>query len=596
MENVAIARALEELADLLELDGVDAFKVRAFRGAARAIEGLDEDVSALHARGALKGVRGLGDGVVRRIHELLTTGRMLEVATLREKLPPGLLELMNVPGIGIKTAQQVFRERSITSIDALEAAAREGALRDLPRFGEKKEAKLLAAIGAFRKRAAAPKRRTIAEALVLGEPLVARLREVPGVVACELAGSLRRGAESVGDLDVLVSADAVDAPAIMDAFAAAPGVVEVLGKGDTKTSVVLDGGMQADLRVVSPDAWGAALQYFTGSRDHNVAMRTLAVRRGLKVSEYGVFDAEGRRLAGEDEARVYEAIGLQWMAPELRENRGEIEAAQGGRLPELVELGDLRGDLHMHTTASDGKSTVEQMIAAARGAGRSYIAITEHSASLAIARGLSADALRAHVARIRELDRSLGGEFRVLAGLETDILEDGSLDLEGQLDGLDWVIGSVHAHRKMPREEMTARVVRAIESGKIDCLGHPTGRHVLGRESSEIDMDAVLSALARTGVAIELNSSPARLDIDEHLARMARERGVPVVVNSDAHSVRELAFVRYGIGIARRAWLEPSHVLNTLPAADLAAWRARRHARRRDQSGSIGAASDAPSA
>jgi DNA polymerase (family 10) len=482
------------------------------------------------------------------------------------------MELMNLPGIGLKTAQQVWKERGITDVDALEAAAKAGKLRDLPRFGQKREEKLVQSILAWRKRAAAPKRRLMSEALALAEALCARMREVPGVVRCEPAGSLRRRAETVGDLDILVAAHGKDAHAIMEAFATAPKVAEVLGKGDTKTSVVLEGGMQADMRVVPPDSWGAALQYFTGSKDHNVAMRTIAVKKGFKVSEYGVFDAGGAKIAGEDEPGVYAAIGLTWMEPELRENRGEIEASMRRALPELVQLDDVLGDLHMHTTETDGKSTLEAMAEGARAAGRKYIAITDHSESLTIARGMNRERLRAHVAKIRALDEALGGKVRVLAGVETDILADGALDLDDELRSLDWVVGSVHSHLGMPREEMTKRVVRAVESGKIDCLGHATGRQLGVREPSQIDLEAVLRALAKVGAAIELNSSPLRLDVTETWATMARELGVPVVVNSDAHSVRELGFLRYGMGIARRAWLERSDVLNTRSVGELRAW------------------------
>lgn len=437
MDNVGISRALEELADLDELMGAEPFKVRAFRVAARAIEGLSESAAELSRSGKLEGVKGVGEGVARRVRELLDKGSMAEVDELRAKLPAGLLELMALPGMGLKTTQQVWRERGITSIDTLEAAARAGQLRSLPRFGEKKEQKLIAAIDAYRRRSTAPRRRPLADALTAGEALCEHMRQVPGVVACELAGSLRRRAETIGDLDVLVGAEEADAPAIMAAFVAAPGVVEVLGRGDTKTSVVLDGGMQADLRVVPPGSWGAALQYFTGSKEHNVAMRTLAVKQKLKVSEYGVFDAQGTQIAGADEASVYEAVGLRWMPPELRENRGEVEAAQGGLLPRLLEVTDLRGDLHMHTTETDGKATLAQMAEAARAAGRSYVAITDHSETLMFVRGMSPERLRAQRRHIREVEERHGGAIRIFAGVEADILPDGSLDVEDVLGELE---------------------------------------------------------------------------------------------------------------------------------------------------------------
>jgi DNA polymerase (family 10) len=575
VDNLAIARALVDLADLHELGGTLPFKVRAFRSAARAIEGFGGSVAELAKKGSLSEVRGVGEGVARRISELLETGKIVEAETLRAKLPPGLLDLMNLPGIGLKTAQQVWKERNISTIDELEKAAKEGRLHDLPRFGEKREEKLIAAIAAWRKRAAAPKRRPLAEAMVAAEKLVERLSKVPGVLACDYAGSLRRRAETVGDLDILVAAEKADAPGIMEAFAKAPGVAELLGQGDTKTSVVLEGGMQADLRVVPRDAWGAAMQYFTGSKDHNVAMRTIAVKKKLKVSEYGVFTESGEKIAGEDEASVYAAIGLAWMPPELRENRGEIEAAAKKKgLPVLVELADLQGDLHMHTTETDGKSTLDEMAAAAKAAGRSYIAITDHSETLTFVRGMTRERLREQWKKVRDVEQRQG--IRLFAGIEADILSDGAMDLDDHLGELEWVVGSVHQKLQMSKDEMTKRVVRAIESGKIDCLGHPTGRQLGQREPSELDMEVVIAALAKAGVAIELNCSPLRLDADEHTARMAREAGVPVVLNSDAHSVRELDHLRYGIGIARRAWLGREHVLNTRSAEELRAWRAER--------------------
>jgi len=576
VDNAAIANALEELSDLKELLGEPAFKVRAFRTAARAIEGESQSIAELAANGKVTSVRGVGDGVARRITELLEKGKLAETEALREKLPPGLFELMNLPGVGLKTAQQVWQERGITTVDALEAAAKAQQLRDLPRFGAKREEKLVLAIEGWRKRAAAPKRRLMAEALHLADALVERMRAVPGVVACEYAGSLRRRAETVGDLDILVTAEKADAAGIMEAFTTSPDVVQILGKGDTKSSVILDGGMQADLRVVPRESWGAALQYFTGSKDHNVAMRTIAVKKKLKVSEYGVFDASGAKVAGEDERSVYEAIGLRWVPPEMRENRGEIEASQEGRVPVLVDEGDLRGDLHMHTTETDGKSTLLQMAEAAHAAGRSYVAITDHSETLTFVRGLSRERLRAQRDRIREVEAKMDGKIRLFAGLEADILGDGTLDLDDHLGELEWVVGSVHTHLGMKRDEMTKRVIRAVESGRIDVLGHPTGRQIGSRAASELDLEAVLAAMAKVGVAIELNSSPMRLDVDEHMARMAREAGVPVVVSSDAHSIRELGHLRYGVGIARRAWLGSAHVLNTRSAADLQEWRSAR--------------------
>jgi DNA polymerase (family 10) len=577
MDNLAIAQALTDLADLHELGGTLPFKVRAFRTAARAIEGYAGSITDLAKKDELSEVRGVGDGVARRIKELLETGKIEEAEGLRAQLPPGLLDLMNLPGIGLKTAQQVWKERGITSIDELEKAAKEQRLRDLPRFGEKKEEKLIASIAAFRLRASAPKRRPMAEAMKAAEAIIEKMKGVSGVIAIDYAGSLRRRAETVGDLDILVSAEKANAVGIMDAFVAMPGVAEVLGKGDTKSSVQLKeaaGGMQADLRVIPPESWGAALQYFTGSKDHNVAMRTIAVKKKLKVSEYGVFDESGKSIAGKTEEDVYKAIGLAWMPPELRENRGEIEAAQKNTLPSLITLEDVKGDMHMHTTETDGLSTLDDMVATAKSMGRKYIAITDHSETLTFVRGMTAERLKEQKKTIREAEEKHG--IRLFAGIEADILADGRVDLEHHISELEWVVGSVHQHLKMSKDEMTKRVVKAIESGNIDCLGHPTGRQLGLRDPSEMDMEAVVAACARAGVAIELNATPLRLDANEHTLKMAREAGVPVVLSSDAHSVHELLHLRYGIGIARRAWLRPEHVLNTRSATQLAEWRQQR--------------------
>ncbi len=576
MNNDGIAKTFQELADVLELLGELPFKVRAFRTAARSIEGMGEPIAPQVKDDTLGKVPGIGDGIVRRIKELIETGKLADLETNKAKLPPGLMELMNLPGVGIKTAQQVWKERKITTIDALEAAAKAGKLRDLPRFGEKRETKLLVSIEGWRKRASAPKRWPMAEALELAETLVAHVRTVPGVVQCEFAGSLRRRRETVGDLDILVAAPKKHAVAIIEEFTTREGITQVLAKGDTKASVILENGLQADLRVVPIESFGAALQYFTGSKEHNVAMRTVAVKKKLKVSEYGVFKEDNTSIAGKTEQDVYAAIGLAWMPPELRENRGEIDAAKTGTLPVLVELGDLIGDLHMHTKETDGRATIEDMAVAAKAVGRKYIAITDHSESLAIANGVTADRLRAHVRRIREVDEKMDGSIRVLAGIETDILGDGSLDLEDSLGELDWVIGSVHSKLGMPRDEITKRVVRAIESGRIDVLGHPFGRMLGQRDGSDLDLEVILRALAKTGVAIEINASPLRLDVPENGARMARELGVPICIDSDAHSVRELGFLKYGIGIARRAWLGKEHVLTAQPLEKVREHRAAR--------------------
>jgi DNA polymerase (family 10) len=577
VDNDTLARALSELADVLELSGESTFRVRAFKNAARAIEATGEQVADAIAKGDPLELPGVGEGILKRLEEMIRTGHMHELEEAKSKLPNGLMELMKLPGIGIKTAQQVWKERGITTVDALEKAAKEGALQDLPRFGKKKEEKLLEAIAAWRKRAHAPKRWPMATALDLAEDLTARMRAIPGVLACEFAGSLRRRRETVGDLDLLVSAQKEDAPRIMDAWARLPEVAEVLGKGETKTSVVFASGLQGDLRVVPPESYGAALQYFTGSKEHNVAMRTLAVKKGLKVSEWGVFEASGASIAGRTEEDVYAAVGMAWMPPEMRENHGEVEAALKGALPVLVTREDLVGDLHVHTSLGGGTATLEEMVESARAAGHAYVAITDHSAAYA-GKGVDKRHLHEQVKRVRALEDKLG--FRILAGLEVEILPDGTLDLEGELEALDWVVAAVHAELDQPRDAMTKRIVRAVESGLVDCVAHPTGRIVGQREGSAVDLDAVIGAMAKVGVALELNASPLRLDAPESALRLARERGVPVALSSDAHAPEEMERnLRYGLGTARRAWLGPEHVLNCGPAAALAEWRAARSRR-----------------
>jgi DNA polymerase (family 10) len=576
LDNATLARALSELADVLELAGESTFRVRAFKNAARAIDATGEQVADMVARGQPLELPGVGEGIVRRLEELIRTGRLRELEEAKAKLPPGLMELMKLPGIGIKTTQQVWKERGITSVDALERAAREGALHDLPRFGKKKEEKLLQAIATWRKRANAPKRWPMSAALDLAEDLAARMRAIPGVLACEFAGSLRRRRETVGDLDLLVSAAPTDAPRIMEAWSHLPEVGAILGKGETKTSVVFQSGLQGDLRVVPPTSWGAALQYFTGSKEHNVAMRTLAVKKGLKVSEWGVFDASGASIAGATEEDVYAACGMAWVPPEMRENHGEIELALKKRIPALVAREDVQGDLHVHTKSGGGTANLEAMVEAARAAGHAWVAITDHSAAYA-GKGLDKRRLHEQSKHIRALEDRLG--FRILAGLEVEILPDGSLDLEDELRALDWVVGAVHAALDMPREAMTARVLRAVESGRIDCLAHPTGRIIGTRDASALDLEEVLGAMKRAHVALELNASPLRLDAPEAALRLARERGVPVALSSDAHAPEEIERnLRYGLGIARRAWLGPEHVLTCASADALVEWR---RARRR---------------
>jgi DNA polymerase (family 10) len=569
--NHAIAERFAQIADMLEIKGESIFRINAYRRAARALESLTEDVAAVAARGELTAIPGIGQATAAKIEEFLARGSMKAYDELAATLPPGLTTLMAVPEVGPKTALLLYEHLKVTSLDDLEAAARDGRIRDLPRMGAKTEENILRGIAMVRRSEA---RRPLGVALPVAEALVDALRATRDVDAIEVAGSLRRRKDTIGDIDILITSR--DPAPVMDAFVTAPPVAQVLARGPTRSSVILDVGLQADVRVVEPASYGAALQYFTGSKEHNVALRERAVRRGLKINEYGVWRTkDDRRVAGRDEAGVYKAVGLPWIPPELREDAGEIEAAEGGRLPRLITLEAIRGDLHMHTTWSDGAESADAMAAAAKALGYEYVCITDHSRSLKVAGGVSIDDLRAHADAVRALSDRLG--IAVLIGTECDIGPDGSLDYPDEvLAGLDVVIASVHTRFRMSRQEMTRRIVRAVESEHVDILGHPTGRLLGARDPYEVDIEQVVAAAARAGAALEINAAPERLDLKDTDARMAREAGVRLAVNTDAHAVAELRHMPLGISVARRAWVEAADVLNTLSLADL-----RGHLRRR---------------
>jgi DNA polymerase (family 10) len=464
----------------------------------------------------------------------------------------------------------------IRTIEDLETAAKAGKIRSLPRMGPKSEEKILKGIEMVRRNTA---RRLLGVVLPVADELVALLRAVPGVQEIDVAGSLRRRAETVGDIDILVTSRAPEA--VMDAFVAAPPVAQVLSRGPTRSSVVLGIGLQADVRVVEPESYGAALQYFTGSKEHNVALRERAVRRGLKINEYGVWRVDDNtRVAGRDEAGIYGAVGLPWIPPELREDRGEIDAAEARKLPTLIDLAAIRGELHMHTDWSDGAEPAEAMVAAVRALGYEYACITDHSQSLKIAGGVSIPDLRRHIVEVRRLADRLG--FPIMIGTECDILPNGALDYPPEvLAEVDLVVASVHTNFRLDRGAMTARMVRALETGLVDILGHPTGRLLGARDEYDVDVEALVDAAIRTGAALEINAQPDRLDLRDTYARMAKERGCMLEVASDAHSVAELQFMPFGVSVARRAWVEARDVVNTRPLDDLRGWlRARRPARR----------------
>ncbi|MGE3276078.1 MAG: DNA polymerase/3'-5' exonuclease PolX [Vicinamibacterales bacterium] len=561
LENAGIARALGEIGDLLEIRGDNPFKIRAYRNAADMVAQSGERVADLD-EAALREWPGIGKDLATRIRELAQTGTCAIRDQLLQEFPPTLLDVLRLQGVGPKTVALLYKDLRIASLDDLEAAARAGRLRGLKGMGPKKEQLLLKALDEQRKRVG---RHLLADTSQLADSLVRWLRERAPEVDFEPVGSLRRGVDTCGDLDILaVGGD----PSLMATFTGHPDVERILGQGETKSSVLIRGGFQVDLRLVAPASRGAALQYFTGSKAHNIVLRDRALARGLRLNEYGLFRADDEtQVAGDDEAGIYAALGLALVPPELRENRGEVEAAETGTLPALLEERHLRGDVHMHTTETDGRDSLEAMVAAARALGHEYIAITDHSQALAMANGLDETRALAHARRIRELDARTEG-ITVLAGIECDILPDGRMDLADDcLAELDLVIASVHSAMQQDEAEMTDRMFRAIENPWVDILGHPTNRLLLRREASKAHMGQVIDHAAHHGVAMEINCQVDRLDLNDAHARLARERGVKLLVSTDAHATAALALRRWGVVVARRAWAGPADVLNTLPLA-----------------------------
>lgn len=570
MENKEIARILGETADLMEIAGEDGFRIRSYRNGAAAVEGHPERIADILAGPARKvtDIPGIGKGLATVLAEICAGGSCGRRDQLLEKFPRGVLDFLKIQGLGPKSIALIIDHYHIGTIDELERLCREEKLRVLPRMGARLEEKVLKSIAQFRLRAG---RYLLSYAERIAEELIADLRQTPGVEAITPAGSLRRGRETVGDLDLLVTGP--DAAAALGRFIANPRVTQVLGQGENKASATVGGeGLQVDVRALPPDSFGAAMQYFTGSKDHNVAIRTRAVRMGLKLSEYGLFRIEDEgKVAGATEAGVYEALGMPWIPPELRENSGEIEAALEGKLPELVELPQIRGDLHMHTTETDGRATLEEMAEAARALRYEYIAVTDHSKALAMANGLDEKRAVAFARRVRQLDRD-GLGIRVFSGIECDILKDGALDLAADaLAELDLVIASVHSNMHLEAAEMTDRLLRALEAPQVRILGHPTGRMLLEREGYPFDFDRVAAEAATRGVWLEINASPQRLDLSAPLVRAARSKGARFAISTDAHHPSHLASMRYGVVTARRGWLAPADVVNTMPLDRFAA-------------------------
>jgi DNA polymerase (family X) len=573
LTNAQIAAAFEELADLYELDGAVQYRVIAYRTAAQAVRDSSVSVAAMARDGRVTEIPGIGKTLEEKLLALDATGDIPAAIKLRERIPVGLVEVTRLPGFGPKRARRLYDEIGVDSIDALRAAVESGGLRGLRGFGPKAEENLRKTLAEWVEGGPA-QRVVLSRALAVGEEIAEALRAHPGADRVELAGSMRRLAETVKDLDIVATAS--DPAAMIDVLRNLELVESVKSGGDAGARVTTHTGMTVDLRVVEPDQFGNVLQHLTGSKAHNVALRESAVRRGLHVSEYGILDdADGKTTRCATEEGVYERLGLLWIPPELRENRGELEAAANGKLPDLVELDDLRGDLHMHTTTSDGKQTAEEMALAARDLGLEYIAITDHSASHGFGDHVSPEALRARIEEIRALNERLEG-IEVLIGTESNILPDGSLDYDDELLAqLDWVIASVHTSFQMGAKKMTDRVLAAIEHPLVDAIGHPTGRKLELREGYDLEMERVIEAAAGNGTMIEINSSPQRRDLNENHARAARDAGVRILVNSDAHSVANLRLLRFGIATARRGWLSAADVANTRPWAEFAPLRKR---------------------
>ncbi|MHB8994505.1 MAG: DNA polymerase/3'-5' exonuclease PolX [Armatimonadota bacterium] len=575
MTNAEIARVLTEIANLLDISAESVFKIRSYQRAAEVIGGQATPVATMAAEGTLSSLPGIGKSIAEVVTELVESG----VSGYREQLlaqaPEGLLEMLRIPGFGPRKAGLVFQELGISSVEELEAAARAGKLKSLPGFGAKTEQRILQGLEQLRQ---GVERALLGQALPLAEAFVDTVRRHPQVIQCEMAGSSRRRRETVGDLDILATSD--DPAAVCAWFAVEGGLAEVELAGDTKVAGRTVSGLHLDLRVVAPECYGAALQYFTGSQAHNIRIRERAQKRGLTISEYGVCrgeaDAKGEVVAGDTEESVYAAVGLPWIPPELREDRGEIEAAEQGRLPKLIEETDIRSDLHLHTEASDGHVKLEDMARLAQEHDYSHIGIANHSQALVIANGLDRDRLLAQIEAIRKLNEKLEG-LTVLAGTEADILGDGSLDVpEDVWPELDFAIGSIHSGFSMDIDRMTERVLSVIRSGKIDILGHPTGRIVLGRKGYDLHLEEVIRAAVEHDVALEINANPYRLDLSDTNARLALDLGAKLAIDTDAHYHEELNLMKFGVMTARRAWVEADAVVNTWPLTRLQAWLAER--------------------
>jgi DNA polymerase (family 10) len=578
VDNKSIAGILYETADLLEVDGGDSFRIRSYRNAAEAIEALPQQIADLiRDPKQVLAIPGIGKGMLENLKQMTSEGKLSLHAELLAKYRPSMLQLLKVQGLGPKTIALIWSAYQVCDLEGVENLARAGKIRSLPRMGEKQEAKLLKAIEDYRRIAG---RFLLETAHIQADKIIGHLLSYPGIEKARPAGSLRRGRETVGDLDILVTGaaccDDAERQKLIDHIVALPGLMEIIARGDNKISFRLRGGMQVDVRLLPADSFGAAMQYFTGSKAHNVSLRQRALKMGYTLNEYSLARLDNQQVvASKAEEEIYAALELDYIPPEIRENTGEIDAAEKHALPRLVSEQDIQGDVHMHTVETDGRNTIEEMAQAARERGYKYMAITDHSKNLAFANGLDDERAVKHIQRIRAANDALEG-IRIFAGIEVDILADGSLDLSDEvLAQMDLVIASVHSHFNQSGEEMTERLLRAIADPNVSLIGHPTGRILLRRDAYGFDMDAVLEAAARNKVAMELNAYPDRLDLCDRHLRQAKSSGVRIVINTDSHHTSHLEKIRFGVLQARRAWLTRAEVLNTLPLEQFA--RAMKH-------------------
>ena len=573
MNNKQLADTFTLIGNLCEIKGEVIYVVLAYRKASESLLALPREASDYWKEGTLREIPGVGKAIAEKIDELLSTGKLQFLENLKKEVPESLATWLQVPSLGPKKVAAIWKALDITTLAELEAAAKDGKLRGLPGMGAKSETAILEGLASLSRRSG---RMPLGHAYPLAQDIIAQLKKVKGVVEAQSAGSLRRMRSTVGDLDILVAAK--DSAAVMDAFVNLPRVSRVLGKGETKSSVEFTDGVRAQVWVHAPEKFGTALQYATGSKDHNVKLRQIALDKGLSLSEHALTKTKGKgEILCSTEEEVYKTLGLPWIPPELREDRGEVEAAKANKLPKLIQVKDIISNLHMHSTYSDGKLDMLDMARAAAKRGLKLIVFTDHSVSLGVANGLSIERHKKQAAEIKKIQKQLGDEILVLHGSEVEIKADGSLDYPDDfLASLDLVVASLHSSLRQPREKITQRLLNAIRNPHVDIIGHPTGREIPDREGADLDMDAVFKAAAESGVALEINAHPSRLDLDDAFARRAKELGIPITINTDAHSEGDLDLLHYGVAIGRRAWLEPKDVINTWSAKKLTDWLKKR--------------------